>query len=85
MPDNLTQKFKEDLKARARSITTTTPMAQSGSVTTGQSLWETAGTQQQPNWMTEALEGEGSVARTAGLALWGFLETGTLGLAGLSI
>ena len=85
MADNLTQKFLDDLDARARNITTPTPMAQSGPVTTGQSLWETAGTGQQPNWMTETLEGEGSAFRTAGLALWGFLETGTLGLAGLGV
>ena len=84
MPDNLTQKFIEDLKDRAERISTPTPMAQSGPVTTGQSLWETAGTGQQPNWMTESLEDEGSAFRTAGLALWGFLETGTLGLAGLA-
>ena len=55
MADNLTQKFLDDLEARARNVTTPTPMAQSGPVTTGQSLWETAGTGQQPNWMTETL------------------------------
>ena len=86
MPDNLTQKFKDDLKARSRRITTPTPMPQAGAPATGQSLWESVGTQSQPDWLTEELgvEGEFSALRTVGIGLWGALETGTLGLAGLA-
>ena len=87
MSDNLTQKFKEDLKARSRRITTPTPMPQAGAAAAGQSLWESVGTGGQPDWLTEELgeEGQFSAIRTAGLGLWGFLETGTLGLAGLGV
>ena len=87
MPDNLTQKFIDDLKNRAQRITTTTPTPEPGAPATGQSLWESVGTQTQPDWLTEELggeEGEFSALRTAGIGLWGFLETGTLGLAGLA-
>ena len=47
MPDNLTQKFLEDLKNRSRDITTPTPMSapdpQTGIQTAGQTLWESLG------------------------------------------
>jgi len=84
MPDNLTQKFKDDLEARAKRITTPSPMPTPGAPTSGRTLWETVGTTAEPDWLEGSLDSEGSVIRTAGLGLWGFLETGTLGLAGLA-
>ena len=85
MPDNLTQKFKDDLEARAKRITTPSPMPTPGAPTSGRTLWETVGTTAEPDWLSGSLDSEGSAIRTAGLGIWGFLETGTLGLAGLGV
>ena len=84
--DNLTKKFKEQLENRSK-LTTVTPQRGSQSINAGQSLWETAGSTQQPDWLNDELgqEGDFSALRTAGIGLWGFLETGTLGLAGLGV
>ena len=73
------------MEARARGITTTTPMPSPGAPTTGRTLWETVGTTAEPDWLEGSLDSEGSAIRTAGLGIWGFLETGTLGLAGLGV
>ena len=82
MPDSLTQRLMDEFDERAKGLVTKptaapTPVA-------GKSLWETIGTEEEPDWL-QMKEGKSGALHFAGAALWHAFDVGLLGLPGITL
>ena len=81
--DQLTKDFLKELEQRnALPAPTAAPVV--GAQTTGKSLWETIGTEEEPDWL-QMKEGKSGAIHFAGAALWHAFDVGLLGLPGISL
>jgi len=81
--DQLTKDFLKELEQRnALPAPTAAPVV--GAQTTGKSLWETIGTEEEPDWL-QMQEGKSGALHFAGAALWHAFDVGLLGLPGIAL
>ena len=78
--DQLTKDFLKELEQRnALPAPTAAPAPAAGDQATGKSLWETIGTEEEPDWL-QMKENKSGALHFAGAALWHAFDVGLLGL-----